>query len=91
MRSRNHPERAYRIPRHGGFVTVFEQGEPVELLCIGPAKPLPPGDVLIMHKLLIESDEETYLRTANHISLGFGGWGIVGGRLRQARTPWLDW
>ena len=91
MRSQIHLERTYRIPRRGGFVTVFERGEPVELLCIGPAEPLPPADVLIMHKLLIESDEETYLRTANHVSLGFGDRGIAGGRWRQAHTPWVDW
>ena len=91
MRSRNHPERTYRIPRRGGFVTMFERGEPVEVLCIGPAEPLPPADVLIMHKLLIESDEEIYLRTANHMSLGFGDRGIGGGRRRLAPTPWQDW
>jgi hypothetical protein len=70
---------------------VFEQDEPVALLCIGPAEPLPPADVLIMHKLLIESDEETYLRTANHMSLRFEGWVTGGGRPRLAQTPWLDW
>jgi hypothetical protein len=91
VHSRSHPKRAYHIPRDGGFVTVFEQGEPVDLLCIGPAVPLPPADVVILHKLLIEVDEETYLRTANHMPLGHGDWRIVRGRVRLALTPWQDW
>jgi len=88
VRSRNHPDRAYHIPQDIGFVTVYEQEEPVELLCVGPAEPLPPADVLVMHKLLIEADEDTYLRTANHLSLGFGEWRIERGRHRLAMTPW---
>jgi hypothetical protein len=91
VRSRNHPERAYHIPRGMGLVTVYEQEEPVELLCIGPAEPLPPADVLVAHKLLIETNEDVYLRTANHLSLRSGDWRIVGGRVRLALTPWLEW
>jgi hypothetical protein len=90
VRSRNQPERAYHIPQDGGFVTVFERGEPMDLLCIGPAAPLPPADVVILHKLLIEADEENYLRTANHMPLGIGDWRIVRGRVRLALTPWRD-
>jgi hypothetical protein len=89
--SGKHLERVYHIPRNRGFVTMFERGEPVDLLCIGPAGPLPPADVVLLHKLLIEADEENYLRTANHMPLGYGDWRIVGGRVRLALTPWQDW
>jgi hypothetical protein len=91
VQSRTRPERAYHIPRDGGFVTVFERGEPVDLLCIGPTARLPPADVVILHKLLIEADEENYLQTANHMPLGIGDWRIVRGRVRLAVTPWQDW
>jgi hypothetical protein len=91
VRSPNLPERAYHIPRSIGFVTVFERGEPVDMLCIGPATPLPPADVVLLHKLLIEADEENYLRSANHMPLGIGDWRIVRGRVRLAITPWQNW
>lgn len=59
--------RVYRVPRGPGQVLVVEGGRVTERLCVQPAVGgLPEADVVLMHKLLIESDEDTYLRTANH-------------------------
>ena len=64
--SRTHPGRSYRIPAHGGNVHVYENGQAVSRLCVGPVNALPEADVILVHKLLIEADEEVYLATANH-------------------------
>jgi len=86
------PGRIYRIPRRAGLVEVLEQGEHVDMLCIGPNKRLPCADVLVIHKLLIEADEETYVRTAGHFWSGRrDDWRMVNGRLRLAVSPWQDW
>ncbi|MBI3965412.1 MAG: hypothetical protein HY329_07230 [Chloroflexi bacterium] len=66
VRSATHTNRVYCIPRYRGLVHVYENGEFVESLCIGPVNPLPSGDVVLMHKLMIEGDEREYLRIANH-------------------------
>jgi hypothetical protein len=59
--------RTYRIPRGPGQVLVLEHDRVTERLCVQPASGgLPEADVVLMHKLLIEADEETYLHTANH-------------------------
>ncbi len=58
-------EITYRIPRGPGFVRVFEAGQPVVDLCVQPTACLPSDDVVLMHKVLIESDEAAYLATAN--------------------------
>jgi hypothetical protein len=34
-------------------------------LCVQPIDPVPDGDVVMMHKLMIEGNEEEYLRIAN--------------------------
>jgi hypothetical protein len=61
------PGRIYRVPRGPGQVRVVEDGQHIERLCLQPARAtLPDADVVLMHKLLIQTDEETYLRTANH-------------------------
>ncbi len=61
------PGRIYRIPRGPGQVQVIEHNELRERLCVQPASNgLPDADVVLMHKLLIESDERAYLLTANH-------------------------
>jgi hypothetical protein len=61
------PDRVYRIPRGPGQVLVEERGRVLERLCLQPeVAGLPEADVVLMHKLLIEADEERYLATANH-------------------------
>lgn len=71
------PQRVYRVPRGSGQVLVLEGGRPREYLCLQPAaQNLPQADVVLLHKLLIQADEELYLRTANHIPVLIwdGGW-----------------
>jgi hypothetical protein len=59
--------RIYRVPRGPGQVLVLENNRVTERLCVQPAMGgLPEADVVLMHKLLIEADEEAYLQTANH-------------------------
>jgi hypothetical protein len=60
--------RRYRIS-HGwaGNITVFdEQDRQVEKLCIHPSKQVPYADNLLAQKLLLEADEEKFLKIANH-------------------------
>src|SRR2546422_3291520 len=60
--------RVYRIPGAGGLVKVYERGCAVMELCLQPAEPLPDGDVVVMHKLVIEANEQEYLRSEEHTS-----------------------
>ncbi|HLZ24244.1 MAG TPA: hypothetical protein VKQ30_19195 [Ktedonobacterales bacterium] len=62
--------RVYRIPGAGGLVRVYEQGSAVMDLCVQPVEPLPDGDVVVMHKLMIEGNEQEYLAKANHFAPG---------------------
>jgi hypothetical protein len=57
--------RIYRIPSVRGQVEVFEDGQLVMKLCVVPTKALPDGDVVLMHKLMIEANEDHYLKVAN--------------------------
>ena len=59
------PDRAYRVPYAQGMVDVLEGGMATMRLCIVPTRWVPDGDLVIMHKLLIEGDEARYLRVAN--------------------------
>jgi hypothetical protein len=65
VRSPSEPMRTYRVPRKPGRVAVAEGGVDVALLCIAPVDWLPPSDVVLAHKLMIEGDEQEYLRRAN--------------------------
>lgn len=57
--------RTYRVPRHQGQVKVFEEGVPVMALCVQSVEPIPDADAVLMHKLMIEGNEDHYLRVAN--------------------------
>ena len=57
--------RTYRVPAGSGWVEVYESGSLQMRLCVEPERPLPTGDLVIMHKLMIEGNEDHYLRTAN--------------------------
>lgn len=70
--------RIYRVPLERGWVGVFESGELRQRLCVEPLEQLPPSDVVLMHKLLIEGDDERYLREANVLT-------------PRAATRLLDW
>jgi hypothetical protein len=67
VRSPSHPARTYRVPHGPGRVAVHEGDLEVEQLCIAPVVWLPPGDIVLAHKLMIEGNEQEYLRRANHI------------------------
>ncbi len=57
--------RIYRVPRTKGYVQVIENGHAVMRLCIQPVECLPDADVVVLHKLMIEANEEDYLLKAN--------------------------
>jgi len=58
--------RVYRVPRaRGGFIQVIENGKAVMRLCVQPVEHLPDADVVVLHKLMIEANEEHYLQKAN--------------------------
>jgi hypothetical protein len=57
--------RVYRVPRTRGYVQVIENGRAVMRLCIQPVECLPDADVVVLHKLMIEANEEHYLQKAN--------------------------
>ena len=67
--SPSEPTRTYRVPRGGGRVAIVEGGAEIESLCVTPVDSLPPGDVVLVHKLMIEGDEQEYLRRANRYRL----------------------
>ncbi len=57
--------RTYRIPLRRGQVSVFQDGRFIGSLCIQPMTWVPDADVILMHKLMLEGNEESYLHTAN--------------------------
>ena len=59
------PRRVYRVPRSKGYVQVIENGRAVMRLCLQPVECLPDADVVVLHMLMIEANEETYLQKAN--------------------------
>jgi hypothetical protein len=65
VRSPSMPGRVYRIPSAGGSVVAQEANGSSLLLCVQPTARLPRADVVLMHKLMIEGNEEEYLRVAN--------------------------
>ena len=68
LRSPNYPEVTYRIPRGPGFVQLFESGQRLVDLCVQPLALLPDDDIVVMHKLQIEGNEQEYLATANRFA-----------------------
>ena len=59
------PRRVYRVPRSKGYVQVIENGRAIMRLCLQPIECLPDADVVVLHKLMIDANEETYLQKAN--------------------------
>ncbi len=59
------PQRVYRVPKNRGFVQVMENGRAIMRLCLQPVECLPDADVVVLHKLMIEANEEMYLEKAN--------------------------
>jgi hypothetical protein len=69
--SPNYEGRVYRIPGCAGWVCVYENGQARMHLCVQPVEPLPHNDVIALHKLMIEGNEQGYLARANEIPLFF--------------------
>ncbi|HLI05348.1 MAG TPA: hypothetical protein VKV40_02135 [Ktedonobacteraceae bacterium] len=65
--SPGYPQRVYRVPHTPGFVDVIENKKLQERLCLQPLDRVPNADFVVIHKLMIEADEETYLQKANWI------------------------
>jgi hypothetical protein len=65
VRSPSEPERVYRVPRTRGYIQVLEHGRAVMRLCVQPVESLPDADIVVLHKLMIEANEENYLQKAN--------------------------
>lgn len=59
------PRRVYRVPRNKGYIQVLENGRATMRLCVQPVECLPEADLIALHKLMIEADEEIYLQKAN--------------------------
>ena len=70
LSSHLYASRRYRIYRQPRPVEVYEGGRLRMALCVQPTSYLPPGDRVLMHKVLLEGDEARYLRTANVTRLG---------------------
>ncbi|HEX2922530.1 MAG TPA: hypothetical protein VHS28_00700 [Chloroflexota bacterium] len=62
-----HPQRIYRIPSGVGTVTVLEDGRCVARLCVYSTQPIPEREAILVHKLMIEGNEQDYLKAANHL------------------------
>lgn len=69
--SPSNPKRVYRIPYGLGMVAVLEGGRCVERLCAQPTASIPDQETVVIHKLMIEGDEQEYLRLANHFPSSF--------------------
>lgn len=67
--SPSRPARMYRIPCFAGRVRIYEQGRPLAELCVRPLDALPVNDMIILHKLMIEANEQGYLARANEMPL----------------------
>lgn len=61
-------QRIYRIPAYAGLVRMYERGVAVRELCVQPVEPLPSADVVAMHKLMIQGDEQQYLARARQFT-----------------------
>jgi hypothetical protein len=66
--SPSNPGRIYRVPWSPGRVQVRENGKLTMCLCLQPFVLVPDADIVVIHKLMIEADEETYLQKANRFS-----------------------
>ena len=65
IRSPSHQERFYRVPKAPGRVYLVENEQVQTELCLQPLDWVPDADFVVIHKLMIEADEETYLQKAN--------------------------
>ncbi len=67
VRSPNLENRVYRVPRRRGAVQVYDSSRLQMSLCVDPLGTIPEADIVLIHKLMIEDDEEKYLRFINSL------------------------
>ena len=67
IKSQSAPQRFYRVPQAPGVVHMIENGRLQANLCLQPFDKVPDADIVVIHKLMIEADEQTYLQKANRI------------------------
>jgi hypothetical protein len=71
--SRRRPGRVYRIPAGGvSPVASLEPDGRVVYLCLQPADGVPGEELVLVHKLLLEADEDDYRRRANRVGRAMG-------------------
>ncbi len=63
--SPNTEGRVYRVPSEPGWVEVYQSDKLAMRVCVEPVRKLPAADVVLMHKLMIEGNEQEYLQKAN--------------------------
>jgi hypothetical protein len=63
--SATNTQRVYRIPKEKGYVQVVENGRATMRLCLQPVECLPDADLVALHKLMIEANEDLYMQRAN--------------------------
>lgn len=63
--SPSYRNRTYRVPRTKGYVQVLEGGRAIMRLCLQPVDHIPDADIVLMHKLMIQANEASYLDQAN--------------------------
>jgi hypothetical protein len=64
--SRAYPGRSYRIrPGKVPAVMALDHDAPVAYLCLQPIERLPGRESVLVHKLMLEADEDEYWRRAN--------------------------
>ena len=69
--SPNLAERVYHIPKSKGMIRIYDRQVHTYDLCVGPSYMyLPNADLVLAHKLMIEGNEEVYLRQANLFPAG---------------------
>jgi hypothetical protein len=84
--SRRDQERTYRVPHGPGLVRVIEKGRQTASLCLQPLERVPDADIVVMHKLMIEADEETYLQKANRFAplcISYREYGALSGSIKE--------
>ncbi len=66
VQSPNEPTRHYHVPKSPTMrISMYERDRFRASLCVDPIDSLPAGDRILLHKLMIEGNEQEYLRTAN--------------------------
>jgi hypothetical protein len=65
VRSPSVVERVYRIREEGQSVDMYDSGILSMRMRSQPSQEIPAGDLILMHKFMIEGSEKEYLRSAN--------------------------